>query len=204
MADQKVMNRWYVVVGAILIQLCLGAIYAWSVFTPTLTAQGGMYNFSASQAAWVFSVGLLVFAVVMILSGRMIGKIGPRKLAILGGVVLGAGYILGGFFGSSFAAQLIFIGIIGGAGIGFAYVVPIAVGVKWFPDKKGMVTGLAVAGFGFGATIWVKSAGSWFDLLNVLNFFGLGGVQSVFLLYGIIFLVAVLLGSIVMIDPPAG
>ncbi|MCD6353253.1 MAG: MFS transporter, partial [Proteobacteria bacterium] len=114
------------------------------------------------------------------------------------------GYILGGLFGSSFVTQLIFIGIIGGAGIGLAYVVPIAVGVKWFPDKKGMVTGLAVAGFGFGATIWVKSAGSWFGLINNLNFFGLGGVQSVFLLYGIIFLIAVLIGSIVMIDPPAG
>ncbi|MBN1381641.1 MAG: MFS transporter, partial [Deltaproteobacteria bacterium] len=82
--------------------------------------------------------------------------------------------------------------------------VPIAVGVKWFPDKKGMITGLAVAGFGFGATIWVKSAGSWFGLLDNLNFFGLGGVQSVFLLYGMIFLIAVLVGSIVMIDPPAG
>jgi len=204
MAEQKVMNRWYVVVGAILIQLCLGAIYAWSVFTPKLTAEGGSYNFSASQAAWVFSIGLLVFAVVMILSGRMIGQIGPRKLAVLGGIVLGAGYILGGFFGNTFATQLIFIGIIGGAGIGLAYVVPIAVGVKWFPDKKGMVTGLAVAGFGFGATIWVKSAGSWFNLLNTLNFFNLGGVQSVFLLYGVIFLLAVLVGSIVMVDPPAG
>lgn len=207
MAEQKVMNRWYVVIGAVLIQLCLGAIYAWSVFTPKLTlpvANGGTYAFSASQAAWVFSIGLLVFSVVMIISGRMIAKIGPRKLAVLGGIVLGAGYILGGIFGSSFAAQMIFIGIIGGAGIGLAYVVPIAVGVKWFPDKKGMVTGLAVAGFGFGATIWVKSAGSWFDLLNKLDFFGLGGVQSVFFLYGIIFLVAVLLGSIVMIDPPAG
>ncbi|HOP46499.1 MAG TPA: OFA family MFS transporter [Desulfobacteraceae bacterium] len=207
MAEQKVMNRWFVVIGAVLIQLCLGAIYAWSVFTPKLTlpaADGGNYAFSASQAAWVFSIGLLVFSVVMIISGRMITKIGPRKLAVLGGIVLGAGYILGGLFGSTFAAQLIFIGIIGGAGIGFAYVVPIAVGVKWFPDKKGMVTGLAVAGFGFGATIWVKSAGSWFDLLNSLNYFGLGGVQSVFFLYGIIFLVAVLLGSIVMIDPPAG
>ena len=204
MVDQKVMNRWYVVIGAILIQLCLGAIYAWSVFTPKLTAQGGMYEFSASQAAWVFSVGLLVFSVVMIISGRIIGKMGPRKLATLGGIVLGIGYMLGGLFGSSFPTQLIFIGIIGGAGIGLAYVVPIAVGVKWFPDKKGMVTGLAVAGFGFGATIWVKSAGSWFDLLNRLDFFGLGGVQSVFFLYGVIFLVAVVLGSIVMVDPPAG
>ncbi len=204
MAEQKVMNRWYVVIGAILIQLCLGAIYAWSVFTPKLTAEGGMYHFSASQAAWVFSIGLLVCAVWMIRSGRMISQSGPRKLAILGGIVLGAGYMLGGFFGDTFAAQLIFIGIIGGAGIGLAYVVPIAVGVKWFPDKKGMVTGLAVAGFGFGATIWVKSAGSWFNLLNTLNFFNLGGVQSVFLLYGFIFLVAVLVGSIVMVDPPAG
>jgi len=207
MAKGKTMNRWYVVIGAVLIQLCLGAIYAWSVFTPKLTlpvAQGGTYGFSATQAAWIFSIGLLVFSVVMILSGRMLATTGPKRLASLGGVVLGAGYILGGFFGSSFVAQLLCIGIIGGAGIGLAYVVPIAVGVKWFPDKKGMVTGLAVAGFGFGATIWVKSAGSWFGLIERLDFFGLGGVQSVFLLYGVIFLVAVLVGSIVMIDPPEG
>ena len=185
MAQEKVMNRWYVVIGAILIQLCLGAIYAWSVFTPKLTlavSEGGTYGFSATQAAWIFSIGLLVFSVGMIISGRMLATTGPRKLASLGGIVLGIGYILGGLFGSSFFAQLLFIGIIGGAGIGLAYVVPIAVGVKWFPDKKGMVTGLAVAGFGFGATIWVKSAGSWFGLINNLNFFGLGGVQSVFLL----------------------
>ncbi len=207
MSQEKVLNRWYVVIGAVLIQLCLGAIYAWSVFTPKLTEpfeKGGMYGFSATQAAWIFSVGLLVFSVVMIISGRMINKTGPRRLASLGGIVLGIGYILGGFFGNSFFTQLFFIGIIGGTGIGLAYVVPIAVGVKWFPDKKGMVTGLAVAGFGFGATIWVKSADSWFGLLNNLNFFSLGGVQSVFLLYGVIFLITVLLGSIVMIDPPEG
>lgn len=204
MAEQKVMNRWYVVIGAILIQLCLGAIYAWSVFTPKLTEAGGRYCFSATQAAWIFSVGLLVFSVVMIISGRISVTMPPRKLAMSGGIILGLGYILGGIFGSSFYAQLLFIGIIGGTGIGMAYVIPIAVGVKWFPDKKGMVTGLAVAGFGFGATIWVKAAGSWFDLLNRLDFFGLGGVQSVFLLYGVIFLVTVLIGSIVMIDPPKG
>ncbi|MBW2599493.1 MAG: MFS transporter, partial [Deltaproteobacteria bacterium] len=153
MTKEKVMNRWYVVIGAILIQLCLGAIYAWSVFTPKLTlsvAKGGMYGFSATQAAWIFSIGLLVFAIVMIISGRMLAITGPRKLASIGGVVLGVGYILGGLFGTSFISQLLFIGVIGGAGIGLAYVVPIAVGVKWFPDKKGMVTGLAVAGFGFG------------------------------------------------------
>ena len=207
MTKEKVMNRWYVVIGAILIQLCLGAIYAWSVFTPKLTlsvAKGGMYGFSATQAAWIFSIGLLVFAVTVVISGKLIGIMGPRKLASIGGIVLGAGYILGGLFGSSFFTQLVFIGIVGGAGIGLAYVIPIAVGVKWFPDKKGMVTGLAVAGFGFGATIWVKAAGSWFGLIDNLNFFGLGGVQSVFLLYGILFLIFVVIGSVVMVDPPDG
>ncbi|KQC11009.1 MAG: MFS transporter [Smithella sp. SDB] len=207
MSKDKVMNRWYVVIGAVLIQLCLGAIYAWSVFTPRLTkslVEGGIYGFTAAQSQWVFSVGLLIFAVVMVVSGRMMVKIGPRKLAVASAFVLGLGYILGGIFGNTFLAQLVCIGVIGGAGIGLGYVVPIAVGVKWFPDKKGMVTGLAVAGFGFGAMIWVKSADSWFHLLDTLNILNLGGVQSVFLLYGVIFMIAILLGSIVMIDPPQG
>ncbi len=188
-----------------MIQLALGAIYAWSVFTPKLTAESGVYKFTAGEAAWIFSAGLFFFALVMIWAGRQLTTIGPKKLAMAGGLVLGAGYVLAGFFGDSFVSQLIFIGIIGGSGIGLAYVVPIAVGVKWFPDKKGMLTGLAVAGFGFGATIWVKWAGSWGGgLLNTLEIAGLDGVRSVFLLYGIIFAVMVFLGSLVMKDPPEG
>lgn len=205
MENKKVMNRWLVVMGAILIQLALGAIYAWSVFTPQLTAIDGIYQFSAGQAAWIFSTGLFFFALVMIWAGRQLTTIGPQKLAMAGGIVLGAGYILAGFFGNSFISQLIFIGIIGGSGIGLAYVVPIAVGVKWFPDRKGMLTGLAVAGFGFGATIWVKWAGSWGGgLLNNLDLFGLDGVRSVFLFYGVIFALIVIIGSLVMKDPPEG
>ena len=203
--EKKVMNRWLVVVGAILIQLALGAIYAWSVFTPKLTASDGVYQFTAGEAAWIFSAGLFSFALVMIWAGRKLNSIGPQKLAIFGGLTLGIGYILAGFFGASFITQLIFIGIIGGAGIGLAYVVPIAVGVKWFPDRKGMLTGLAVAGFGFGATIWVKWAGSWGGgLLSNLEIAGFDGVRSVFILYGIIFAAMVILGSLVMKDPPAG
>ena len=207
MNGEKVLNRWLVVIGAILGQLCLGAIYAWSVFTKQITlpiADGG-YGFSATQAAWVISAGLATFAVFTIIAGRLQLKYGPRPIAILGGIVLGLGYILGGFLGKTFPAQLLCIGIIGGAGIGLAYVVPIAVGVKWFPDKKGMIAGLAVAGFGFGATLWVKLAGSWFGgLLNTTNVFGLPGVQSVFVIYGIAFAALVLIGSIVMVNPPPG
>ncbi len=201
----KVTNRWLVVVGAVMIQLALGAIYAWSVFTKLLTDPEGIYQFSASQTAWVFSLGLITFATMTILAGRWQAKTGPTLIAFLGGLTLGAGYILGGLFGDTFVEQMIYIGLIGGAGIGLAYVVPIAVGIKWFPDKKGMITGLAVAGFGFGATIWVKLAGSWFGgLLNTTNVLGLPSVQSVFFIYGIVFAALVILGSMVMVNPPEG
>jgi MFS transporter, OFA family, oxalate/formate antiporter len=213
MPNTKVMNRWLVVLGAILIQLAMGAIYAWSVFTKPLSA--APYNFTAGQTQWVFSAGLATFAVVMVLAGRLQAKTGPRPIAAIGGIVLGLGYIAGGLLGSTFGVQFVCIGLIGGAGIGLAYVVPIAVGVKWFPDKKGAITGLAVAGFGFGATLWVKLAGGFKTILWIIpwNFPGLltdahvgslPGVQSVFVIYGIAFLVCVLLGSIVMVNPPAG
>ena len=203
MKSNNKLNRWFVVFGAILIQLALGALYAWSVFTKLLTDPNGLYQFTATQTAWIFSAGLATFAFVMILAGKWLAKIGPRKLTILGGLCLGLGFVLGGFFGTSFWAQFLFIGLVAGAGIGLGYVVPIAVGVKWFPDKKGMITGLAVAGFGFGATIWVKLAGSWFGgLLNYAEVFGLPPVQSVFVIYGVIFAALVLLGSFVMINPP--
>ena len=205
MKTNTIYNRWLIVAGAILIQLALGALYAWSVFTKLLTDPEGIYRFSATETAWIFSAGLATFALVMVLAGRWQARTGPRLMSALGGLLLGLGFVLGGFFGSTFWAQLLFIGVMAGAGIGLAYVVPIAVGVKWFPDRKGMITGLAVAGFGFGATIWVKLAGSWFGgLLNTTSLFGLPGVQSVFLIYGIVFAMLVLLGSIVMIDPPEG
>lgn len=198
-------HRWWVVAGAILIQLALGALYAWSVFTKLLTDPQGVYQFTATQTAWIFSAGLATFALVMVLAGRWQARTGPRLMSVLGGLLLGLGFLLGGLFGSTFWAQLLCIGVVAGAGIGLAYVVPIAVGVKWFPDRKGMITGLAVAGFGFGATIWVKLAGSWFGgLLNTLELFDLPAVQSVFLVYGVVFAALVLLGSTVMVDPPEG
>lgn len=77
-------------------------------------------------------------------------------MALTGGIVLGLGYVLAGLSGSSFWGILIGVGLLGGVGIGLGYVCPIAALVKWFPDKKGLITGLAVAGFGFSALIWIK------------------------------------------------
>ncbi len=193
--SEKVMNRWLVVVGAILIQLALGAIYAWSVFTPSLKEAG----WSTAETQYVFSAGLVFFAVVMVLAGRMMPKLGPRKLAIAGGITLGAGYALAGLLNTtSFWPVFILIGVVGGSGIGLAYVVPIAVGTRWFPDKKGLIMGLAVAGFGFGAMGWVKAAGAWGHLIANQGF------SATLVIYGIAFLIMVCVGGIFMIFPPEG
>ena len=192
------MQRAMVVVGALLIQLCLGAIYAWSAFTQALTmplAKGGQFGFTATQSQAIFSVGLVVFAVVMVLAGKWLAKSAPRTVALTGGIVLGLGYIGASFVGQSFMGQLITIGILGGAGIGLAYVVPIAVGIQWFPDKKGMITGIAVAGFGFGALIWVKLAGAWGHLIETQ------GVLGTYRIFGILFAIGVVVGSLWMVRP---
>jgi MFS family permease len=170
------------------------------------------FNFTKTETQAIFSVGLLVFAIFTIIGGRLQIKHGPMKVALIGGTLLGLGYILASFIGASFIGKLIFIGVLSGAGIGLAYVVPIATGVKWFPDKKGLVSGLAVAGFGFGAFIWILLA----NPPSILGFSGLiskqtgafaytvANVDFAFLIYGIMFLVLVILGSLVMRNPPAG
>ncbi len=189
------MNRWLVVVGAVLIQLALGAIYAWSVFTPSLKAAG----WSATDTQYVFAAGLVVFAIVMVFAGRLMPKWGPRKLAMTGGLVLGAGYAIAGLLGTTaFWPILLLIGVVGGAGIGLAYVVPIAVGTRWFPDKKGLIMGFAVAGFGFGAMGWVKLAGTWGHMIADL------GLATTFLIYGLAFAVMVVVGGLFMVLPPEG
>lgn len=219
--EAKVMNRWIVVIGAIMIQVALGAIYAWSAFaTPlkgVLASEGveaiaSEFAFSATETQAIFAAGLATFAVFTIIGGRLSKKYGPRNIALLGGVLLGLGYIIASFVGASFPMKLISLGIIGGAGIGLAYVVPIAVGVKWFPDKKGLVSGLAVAGFGFGAFVWILLA----NPPSILGFNGLitqqagqfaytiANVDMAFRVYGILFLVLVIIGSLVMVNPPKG
>jgi OFA family oxalate/formate antiporter-like MFS transporter len=200
MKNQKSFNRGFVVLGAILIQLALGAIYAWSVYTKLLVEAG----WSRAETQMVFSAGLALFAIVMVLAGRMMPKVGPRKLAFSGGIVLGLGYILSGLFGAeNFITTFLFVGVLGGSGIGLGYVVPIAVGMRWFPDKKGMITGLAVAGFGFGATLWMALA----DRLGPLGggeLLASIGLSKTFIVYGIAYLIIVSIGSIWMVFPPDG
>ena len=196
MAEEKTFNRWLIVVGAILIQLCLGGIYIWSVFRKPLeeaVANGGL-DLSTSQATLPFSLVLIFFAIATVIGGRWQDKAGPRLVASVGGILLGAGMLLSAF-GKSFPALAIGYGVIGGIGIGFTYVCPVATGIKWFPDKRGLITGLSVAGFGAGALILAPVARVLIDSI---------GIFSTLSTLGIIFLVVVVAASQLLRNPPAG
>lgn len=192
MSGQAIGCRWLVVLGAVLMQLSLGAIYAWSVFTPSLIEAG----WSRLDTQLVFSAGLGSFSIAMLFAGKLLKRIGPRKLAVAGGTILGLGYVLAGLMGVvHFWVAFVFVGLMGGFGIGLAYVVPIAVGIRWFPDHKGMITGLAVAGFGFGALGWVKLAGDWGNLIARFD------LSITFIIYGLAFMVLIFTGAIWMVLP---
>ncbi len=185
-------NRWLVVVGALIIQVCLGAIYSWSVFVSPLK---DVFSYSTTQTQIIFSLALATFALIMIFAGKLQDKVGPRIVATSGGIVLGTGYLLASITDGSFPLIALTVGIIGGAGIGLSYVCPIAACVKWFPDKRGMVTGLAVAGFGAGAWIFAKIAASFIETYGLL---------TSFMYLGVIFMAAVVVGAQLLRNPPAG
>lgn len=185
-------NRWFIMVGAILIQLCLGAIYAWSVFRKPL--QGAPLNLTPTQATLPFAFVLISFALSTIIGGRWQDKKGPKVVAMTGGIFLGLGLILSGLT-KSFLGILLSYGILSGIGIGLAYVCPISVGVKWFPDMRGLITGISVAGFGAGALIVAPIARSLIDTINVFN---------TFIVLGISFLILVIIGALILRNPPEG
>jgi OFA family oxalate/formate antiporter-like MFS transporter len=215
MSDGKVMNRWLVVVGALIIQISLGAVYIWSVFQTPLKAQFPAWT--EANVTLPAQLVLACFAVAVIFGGRIQDKLGPRKVATVGGIILGLGLVLAKFTehwsgspGMALAWLIATFSVLGGVGIGMAYVCPIATCVKWFPDKRGLITGLAVAGFGAGAFFFAPLAkgltsGGYYELLGA-KLFPLQklGVFNTFMALGIIFLVAVVVGAQFLVNPPAG
>jgi MFS transporter, OFA family, oxalate/formate antiporter len=191
----RAMNRWIVLTGAMLVQLCLGGIYAWSVFVHPLEDLG----FTRTQTQMVFSVCFTVFSIMMMFAGRIQDRAGPRKVAMFGGVLLGLGYIITGFLGKGLYGTplviltILSIGILSGAGMGIAYVCPVAAAMKWFPKKRGLITGLTVTGFGAGSWLFVKIASFTLPTIGVLN---------TFIVLGVLFLTSIILGSLVLVNPP--
>ncbi|MCS7042668.1 MAG: MFS transporter [Bryobacteraceae bacterium] len=149
--------RWIVLAGSVLLQTCLGSVYAWSTFVPNLVRDHGL---SGAQAGMVFGLAIGALTAFMVLAGRMLERFGPRRLASAGAVLFGAGYWTAGASGGQFPVILAGAGLLSGAGTGLAYVCPLSACIRWFPRHQGLVTGIAVAGFGGGAMIVSGVAGS--------------------------------------------
>ncbi len=147
--------RWFIAGMGTLLQLCLGAVYAWSYFQQPLVDTYGWRN---TQVAWTFSLAIGFLGVAAAVGGVLLPKFGPRKLAVAGSLCYGAGYLLAAMALHMRSLPLLWIGygVVGGIGLGLGYVTPVATAAKWFPDKKGLVTGMVVMGFGFGALLMSK------------------------------------------------
>ena len=147
-------GRWWIVIAALLLQFSIGAVYAWSVFSSALKEPDAMGP-SNPEASLPFTVTIGMIFIGAYIGGRIQDRKGPRPVALVGGIIYAIGCILASFAQSHDQLWLLVLGygVISGFGLGFAYIVPIAMLQKWFPDKRGLITGLAVAGFGFGAVL---------------------------------------------------
>ncbi|HOO41311.1 MAG TPA: OFA family MFS transporter, partial [Syntrophales bacterium] len=187
-------KRWWIAIAAIVMQLCLGTVYAWSVFKkPLMTSHG--WSEPGVQATMM--IIMAVIGISAAFGGSLVDKKGPRFVATIGGVLFGIGTLLGGLADQIGSIWLLYIGygVIGGLGNGFGYVTPIATLIRWFPDKRGLVTGLAVMGFGAGAFFMGKIAPA---MVNSI------GVATTFYIWGVIFLVLVTGAAQVYKNPPQG
>lgn len=187
-------GRWFRVLGAILVQLSLGAVYAWSVFVNPFINQMG---WSRTETALPFTVTIATLFVGTFIGGRLQDRIGPRPVVIAGGIIYSIGVMLGSLVNSPDQLWLLVVtyGLIAGFGGGMGYIVPVAMLVKWFPDKRGLITGLAVGGYGGGALITAPVARNLIDPNDV---------AQVFLLLGVAYLIATVIGGSLFRNPPAG
>jgi OFA family oxalate/formate antiporter-like MFS transporter len=187
-------KRWWIAVAAIVLQMCLGSVYAWSVFKkPLMTAHG--WGETSTQVT--FMICIAVIGIAAAFGGILVDKKGPRFVAITGSILFGIGTLLAGLADQIGSIYLLYIGfgLIAGLGNGFGYVTPIATLIRWFPDKRGLVTGLAVMGFGLGAFFMGKIIPG--VILKI-------GVAQTFYILGIIFLVLCTAAASMFKNPPQG
>jgi OFA family oxalate/formate antiporter-like MFS transporter len=166
-------NRWLIAVAGVAIQVALGAVYAWSVFRTPLATR---FGWSISEVTLTFTISIFVLGVAAFFGGIWLNKSGPRVVAITGGFLYGLGVILASFSNYGLWWLYLTYGVIGGAGLGFSYIVPVAVLVKWFPDRRGLLTGIAVGGFGAGALVTAPIATTLIQRVGVLSTFAYLGI----------------------------
>ena len=197
MAQQRVLiPRSLMALFCTVLQVCLGTVYAWSFFQTLLVRQLG---WSFTETAWAFSLTILSLGTSAAWAGALLPKVGPRRLAVTGSVMFSVGYMLASLALKWDMLALFYVGygVIGGAGIGLGYVTPVATVAKWFPDKKGLATGIVVMGFGIGAFLLSKG------LAPLLVSHLAGDLSRVFLGLGVIFACVLIPCSLLLSNPPA-
>ena len=192
---QNTPNRWLIAIMGTLMQVALGTVYAWSFFQQPIMAAN---NWTNSQAAWSFSLAIFFLGLAAAWGGVNLPKFGPRKLAMTGGTLFSLGYFVAAYALSIKSLPLLYIGygVIGGMGLGLGYVTPVATAAKWFPDKKGFITGMVVMGFGFGALIMAKVLAPIF--MSITG----GNVGQVFSYVGVAMLIITLPAGYCLVNPP--
>lgn len=185
-------NRWVIAVAGILLQIALGAVYAWSVFRTPLVNQ---FGWSIAEVTLTFTISIFVLGFSAFFGGLWLNRKGPRVVAITGGALYGLGVFLASLSANKLWWLYLTFGFIGGLGLGLAYIVPVAVLVKWFPDRRGLITGIAVGGFGAGALITAPVATYLIQRVGVLETFAY---------LGIVYLIVTVVTGFFMTNPPEG
>src|SRR6266404_6020937 len=188
----KTSNRWTIAIAGIFLQIALGAVYAWSVFRVPLSRQ---FGWSISEVTLTFTISIFVLGFAAFFGGLWMNRKGPRLVALSGGVLYGLGVFLASFSDRGLWWLYLTYGVIGGIGLGLSYIVPVAVLVKWFPDRRGLITGIAVGGFGAGALITAPVATRLIQSVGVL---------STFAYLGIAYLIVTVITGLFMQNPPDG
>src|SRR6267378_479701 len=166
-------ERWGIAIAAVLLQMALGSVYAWSVFRVPLASE---FHWSISEVTLTFTIAIVALGFASFFGGLWLKKVGPRVVAMTGGVLYGAGVFLASYSNNGLWWLYLTYGVIGGIGLGFSYIVPISVLVKWFPDRRGLMTGIAVGGFGAGALITAPIATRLIQSVGVLHTFAYLGI----------------------------
>lgn len=186
------MSRWKIVVASVVMQMALGAFYTWSVFRIPLAKQ---FGWTISQITFAFTLSVLGLGFGCFWGGLLMSRKGPRVVACLGGLLWGGGVFLASFSGHRLWWLYLSYGVIGGSGLGSGYIVPISVLVKWFPERRGLMTGLAVGGFGAGSLVVAPIATRLIQSVGPL---------PTFAYLGIAYLIVIVIAGSFMKNPPAG
>jgi MFS family permease len=196
-------NRWLVPPAALCIHLCIGEVYAFSVFNLPLTHLAGGPTWSLADVGWIFSVAILFLGLASAVTGAWLDRVGPRRAMVAAALCFGGGFMVAAFGISIHSLLLVFLGygVLGGCGLGIGYISPVRTLMTWFPDRPGMATGLAIMGFGGGAMIAAPLS---VMLMHYYATAGNPGIAPTFVTLGIIYGLFMLIGATIVRVPPAG